>query len=95
MDTQNCKECERKIRTECGWRNIKQQPPEIGQICIVANDEKVLGFAQWGSKDIPIAGWVYPDAPMYASYFNDGITQWMPLPALRAAIMAEPEETTR
>jgi hypothetical protein len=62
------------------WISVKEQKPEIGQVCIVANNGNVLGFSRWGSVDIPIGQWVYVEAPMYAAWIGEQVTHWMPLP---------------
>ena len=62
------------------WKDIRKDEPDIGQICLVAEPGKIIGFSQWSNKDLPLRGWVIPSAPMYASFFGIDATFWMPLP---------------
>jgi len=63
-----------------GWSNINDKKPDAGQLCIVARPGKVLGFAQWGSKDHPFpAYWMIPGI-QYAAIYPDPPALWMPSP---------------
>jgi len=67
-------------QVERQWISVKEKEPEFGQVCLCAKAGKVLGFSQWGSKDIPLRGWVFPNAPMYTAWIGQDITHWMHLP---------------
>lgn len=64
------------------WIKLADRKPEQGQQCFVANENEIVGFAQWGSADIkespPINAWVFKSAPMYCCFIQGDY--WMPLP---------------
>jgi len=62
------------------WISIKEKSPNLGQACIVAKPGEILGFSQWGSKDVHFGRWTFIHAPMYAQWLGEEITHWMPMP---------------